>query len=98
VKIILAWNGYQGYGIIQSAIAHGRKISKDLVLIVRDDTWISRYSTFPVYAVNQRQDLMAKECFSAIKLRLIPAINAQKRIPLRKVILAEPEFHKVTEK
>jgi LacI family transcriptional regulator len=99
VKIILAWNGYQGYGIIQSAIAHGRKISKDLVLIVRDDTWISRYSTFPIHAIDQRLDLVAKECFSAINKRL-KSINAKEEWspPIRKVILAEPVFHKVSEK
>jgi LacI family transcriptional regulator len=97
VEIILAWNGFQGYGIIQSAIAHGRNIPKDLALIVRDDTWISRYSTFPVYAVNQRLDLMAQECFSAIEMRL-KTIDMKKRRPIRKVILAEPVFHKVSEK
>jgi DNA-binding LacI/PurR family transcriptional regulator len=99
VEIILTWNGFQGYGIIQSAIAHGRKIPKDLALIVRDDTWISRYSTFPIYAINQRQDLMAKECFSAIKKRL-KSLNEEGKWgrPVRKVILAEPVFHKMTEK
>lgn len=99
VDIILAWNGYQSYGIIQSAIAYGRKIPEDLALIVRDDTWISRYSTFPVYAINQRLDLMAKECFSTMIKRL-KSLNEEGKWsrPIRNVILAEPVFHKVTEK
>lgn len=98
VEIILAWNGYQAYGVIQSAIAHGRKIPKDLALIVRDDTWISRYSTFPVYAIDQRLDLVAKECFSTIYKRLKSLNEEGKWIrPVRKVILAEPVFHKQRE-
>lgn len=68
--VIIVWNGFQAYGLLRAAHEAGKKIPEDIIIIVRDNTWISKYSIQPLFSIDQRLDIMAQKSFDFIKKRL----------------------------
>jgi DNA-binding LacI/PurR family transcriptional regulator len=71
IDVIFVWNSFQAYGLIRAAQEAGKRIPEDVTIIVRDNTWISKYSTVPLFTIDQRLDLMAQNSFNIIEQRLL---------------------------
>ncbi len=68
--VVIVWNSFQAYGLILAAREAGKRIPDDVAVVVRDNTWVSKYATVPLFSIDQRLDLMAQECFKRIAKRL----------------------------
>ncbi len=86
IDTIMTWHGVQAYGIQRAAQEAGKRIPEDVALIARDNTWVTRYAAFPMAALDQRLDQVAKEAFAIIKERLR---NKEWQEPFRRIVKAE---------
>ena len=67
---LVVWNGFQAYGLVLAAQEADKRIPDDIAIIVRDNTWVSKYSTVPFFSIDQRLDLIAHESFKLINKKL----------------------------